>query len=727
MKKTKEELLLYISRLESVIDNLPFEVWYKDESGKYLVVNKKVAEYFGKPKNEIIGKNDFDLYSQDEAEAFISSDRAAIEGALDYYELLMDNDVYDNYKSPVFHENGNLIGTMGFSRKITRSKKETACLAESDRSKSILLSNMPGVVFCCGNDAEYSITNISEDCFELTGYTAAELLAKKPCYYDLILPDYRSALFEKWNTEDESETVSTDEYPIITKSGSIKWIMEQSSWVYDKENRILGSEGFFTDITQRKLAERELKRSEERFRKLFEEAPLGMAIFDALNGDIFQVNARYTEIIGKTKKELLSTNIKDFSYPEEAEEFQYKINLLNSKQITGFSQYKRIIKSDCSVIWGKIIIALLNSQDEYSNPRLLCMLEDVTDRKKAEEDILYLSYYDQLTGLYNRTFYVEELQRIDKEDNLPITLVMADVNGLKLTNDAFGHSAGDHLLRHVANTIREQCRAEDIIARIGGDEFILLLPRTGADQAEKLVERISASIAEDKTHPVVCSVSFGWAVKTEPEEDLGKVYGNAEDRMYRRKLTESAAMRHDTIKRIIRTLSQKYHCEKQHAIRVSRLCAATARALGMISEDVAELRLAGLIHNIGYIGLREELIKKVGSFTDSERAEMERHPEIGYQLLRSVGKYSSIAEYILCHHERMDGTGYPSKTDAEDIPVQSRVIAIASAYDTMTNERNYGRKFTAEEAAEEIRRYSGTQFDRELAEVFIGLLPVSFG
>lgn len=722
MKNTKEELLLYISRLEAAIDHLPFEVWYKDERGKYRVVNKRLQEYFARPKEEILGKNDFDLFPRDKAETFTGSDRAAIKGEIDFYELHMDNEIYEDYKRPVFDESGELAGIAGFSRKVTQSKKETAALADRDQNKSILLSNLPGVVFCCANDKAYTITYLSEGCYDLTGYTAKELLSGKPSYYDLILPEYRSALFEKWNTENESDTVSTDEYPIIVKSGEVKWIMEQSSWVYDSENNILGSEGFFTDITQRKLAENALKRSEERFRNLFEEAPLGMAIFDALNGDILQVNTRYTEILGRSKKELLASNIKDFAYPEESKRFQYSINRLNLKRISRFSQYKRMIRPDCSAVWVNITIALLNSEEEHINPRLLCMLEDVTDRKKAEEEILYLSYYDQLTGLYNRTFYVEELKRIDTKRNLPIAIVMADVNGLKLTNDAFGHTAGDNLLKHIADTIRVHCRADDIIARIGGDEFILLLPRTDWDQAERLVERISTSISEDCNHPVVCSVSFGWAVKTEPEEDIGKIYISAEDRMYRRKLTESTAMRLDTIKRIIRTLAKKYHREKHHAIRVSKLCAATAKALGMISEDIKELRLAGLIHNIGYSGLREELINKAGSFTDQERIELERHPEIGYQLLRSVGKYSSIAEYILYHHERMDGTGYPSKADAEAIPVQSRIIAIADAYAAMTNERNYGRMFTAEEAAEELKRNAGTQFDGEIVRVFVGMV-----
>ena len=142
----------------------------------------------------------------------------------------------------------------------------------------------------------------------------------KPSYNDLILPEYRQALIRKWDSEDESDTISTDEYPINTKSGKIKWVMEQSRRVYDAEHNDIGSEGFITDITQRKLAEKALKQSEERFRTMFEEAPLGMAIFDSLTGDTYQVNTRYAEIVGRTKKKLLSTNILDYSYPEEIEE-----------------------------------------------------------------------------------------------------------------------------------------------------------------------------------------------------------------------------------------------------------------------------------------------------------------------------------------------------------------------------------------------------------------------
>lgn len=493
---------------------------------------------------------------------------------------------------------------------------------------------------------------------------------------------------------------------------------EYTKTVFDKAGNPLGIVGFSGDITLKEKMREALTQSEERFRTIFEEAPLGIGIFDSNTGKAKQVNARFAEIVGRTKRELLSLDWKQYSHPDEIEENLYRFRLLMENKISGFSMEKRFIRPDGEEVWVNLTVAALRPE-EFEEPCHLCMIEDITSRKKAEEEVLYLSYYDQLTGLYNRRFYEEELKRINTSRNLPITLVLADVNGLKLTNDAFGHSLGDSLLREIAEVFKKECRTEDVIARIGGDEFVLLLPKTDENEAQKIIARINNSISQKQKDNIICSVSFGWATKHFLKEDIRKVFMQAEDFMYRRKLAESTSMRSETIKLITKTLYQKHRREQLHCERVSRLCEVIGNAMKMSPDSVRELKMAGLLHDIGKIGIDESLLSKRGKFTEDEWADMKRHPEIGYHILRSVNEFAPIAKYVLHHHERMDGKGYPRQLKADEIPLQSRIIHIADAYDAMTSHRAYRNDLRLSEVIAEFKKNAGSQFDPDILKVFI--------
>ena len=445
---------------------------------------------------------------------------------------------------------------------------------------------------------------------------------------------------------------------------------------------------------------------------------MGIGIFNSGTGTAIQVNARYADIVGRTRGEVLKMDWKQYTHADDIEENTHRLALLAEDKISGFSMNKRYIRPNKEEVWVNMTVTQFRSK-EYTDHNYLCMIEDITARKKAEEEILYLSYYDQLTGLYNRRFYEEELKRINTSRNLPITIVMADVNGLKLTNDAFGHELGDNLLKQIARIFKKECRSEDIIARIGGDEFVFLLPKTDGKEAKKILDRISHAVAEKQRENLICSVSFGWATKHSMTEDIRKVFMRAEDYMYRNKLEESTNMRSETIKLITKTLYQKNRREQLHCERVSKLCELLGNALRMSPEAVKELKMAGLLHDIGKIGIDETLLGKRGKLTESEWADMKRHPEIGYHILRSVNEFAPIAQYVLLHHERVDGKGYPRQLKDEDIPVQSKIISIADAYDAMTSHRSYREDFSLSEVIEELKRNSGTQFDPEILKVFI--------
>ena len=350
---------------------------------------------------------------------------------------------------------------------------------------------------------------------------------------------------------------------------------------------------------------------------------------------------------------------------------------------------------------------------------VVMVFRDFTEEKRKKDEIEYLSYHDQLTGVFNRRYYEEELRRMDNSENLPLSVIMSDVNGLKLTNDAFGHAVGDKLLQAAARVLRSTCRQGDIIARLGGDEFIILLPRTGTMETEKIVSRIRQAISTVEVDSVMLSISFGWDVKVDVSDSIADVIKKAEDNMYTCKLFESPSMRGQTVYTIINTLHEKNVREKNHSERVSRLCELMGHALALNEKGVKELKTAGLLHDIGKVAISEKVLDKVGKLTKDEWEEIKRHPEIGFRILGAVNDMTELASFVLAHHERWDGRGYPKGLSGEGIPLQSRIISIADAYDAMTSERPYRSALPEEVAIAEIMKNAGTQFDPDLARLFV--------
>lgn len=346
------------------------------------------------------------------------------------------------------------------------------------------------------------------------------------------------------------------------------------------------------------------------------------------------------------------------------------------------------------------------------------VFRDFTEKKRKQEEVLYLSYHDHLTGLYNRRFYEEELQRLDTKRNLPITLVMGDVNGLKLINDSFGHAVGDALLKKAAKIITQGCRGDDIITRVGGDEFVIILPKTDAEEAEHIVQRIRELASKEKVESIDISISLGYDTKHDEEEDIHELYKRVEDKMYKSKLYESSSTRSKTIDLIMNTLYAKYRGERAHSKKVSRLCEAMAVQLALDKDSTNQIKLAGLMHDIGKIGIDEKILNSTQDLNANEWKEIKRHSEIGYRALSSANEFSEIANYVLEHQERWDGKGYPKGLQGEEISLQARIIAVADAFDTMTREKPYRKAMTVDEAVREIKKCAGTQFDPEIAEIF---------
>ncbi len=351
------------------------------------------------------------------------------------------------------------------------------------------------------------------------------------------------------------------------------------------------------------------------------------------------------------------------------------------------------------------------------------VFRDYTDKKQKQAEILYLSHHDQLTGLYNRHFFEEELKRLDAKPYLPLSLAMFDVNGLKLTNDAFGHQMGDKLLQIVAQTIKSICREDDIISRIGGDEFIMLLPKTSYIETETIIKRIYREFEQVSFNDIVISVSVGWETKDSNKQNIMEIYARAEESMYRKKLIESQSMRNKTIQVILRTLNETNQRERIHSENVSKISRKIGEVLNLDQELLREIEMVGRLHDIGKIAIDNNLLNKPDKLTSPEYEVVKRHTEIGYHILKSADAYSSISDYVLSHHERWDGAGYPRGIKGKEIPLVSRIITIADAFEAMTAERTYRKTISKEEAFHELKRCAGTQFDPDIIQALCETLP----
>jgi diguanylate cyclase (GGDEF)-like protein/PAS domain S-box-containing protein len=347
-------------------------------------------------------------------------------------------------------------------------------------------------------------------------------------------------------------------------------------------------------------------------------------------------------------------------------------------------------------------------------------IRDIGDRKKAEEELKYLSTHDTLTGLYNRAYFEEELRRLEKSHFFPVSFVICDLDGLKVVNDALGHERGDELLRRAAAAIAACLRASDVVARVGGDEFVVLLPGTDRKGAEAVAERILAEVEEDNlSHPELpLSLSIGTAAAQDASVSLWSVYKEADDAMYRDKLARGREPRLAVLRVLKAVLAEK----DLHSERLREMACALGEAVGLSREEMDRLCLLVEVHDIGKLGVPRHILLKPGTLSTEEWKEVKRHPEIGYRIALSSPELASVADLILQCRERWDGTGYPQGLRGEEIHLLCRILAVVEAYEVMTTDRPYRRALSHQEAVAELKRGAGRQFDPKLVEIFLGLI-----
>lgn len=334
-----------------------------------------------------------------------------------------------------------------------------------------------------------------------------------------------------------------------------------------------------------------------------------------------------------------------------------------------------------------------------------------------------ISKHDYLTGVYNRFYYEKLLKELDNQTSYPLSVIVGDVNGLKIVNDSFGHIEGDHLLVSIVNIIKDSIAENHEVSRWGGDEFVILMPNTTEVEANQVVIDITLKCNQTKLkNNIVPSISLGIATKHDAKSKILHVLKQAEDLMYRNKLSSGKSVRSNLIAILENALLERSLETLNHTQNMETFSLMLSNQLDLSQSEKDELKVIAKLHDIGKIGISDKILLKQGKLTPEEFNIIKKHPEIGYRILVSIEELSHVASGVLYHHEKWDGTGYPQGLKGEEIPLLSRIVTIADSYEVMTNGRVYKGAISKEEAIEELKRCSGTQFDPSLIPIFVDIV-----
>lgn len=369
---------------------------------------------------------------------------------------------------------------------------------------------------------------------------------------------------------------------------------------------------------------------------------------------------------------------------------------------------------------------------EHFDLRFTCCTPDIfmliarnlSELKQHEKRVAYLTNYDQFTGLYNKDNIRQVVQDIIDTECFPSHVIIADIVGLKIINSSFGYRTGDLFITEFASVLKKFKTMNTELGYIGAGSFLIVIKNSTEDVCNKFIKEVKDACNNQKYNELTITAAFGMYCIEDTKDTVDIALYKSEERVADKKVKEYSDVHVTTIEIINRTLQAKSPREQYHSERVAELAKKFASAYGLTEIEQNNIYTAGLLHDIGKIGIPENILDKPGKLTDEEYFEMKKHPQIGYEILEASGNMKNIANIIVAHHERWDGKGYPNGLKGTEIHLKARMIGIIDAFDAMVSDRSYRKGMPVEVAVEEIRRCAGAQFDPDLVEIFINKVIV---
>jgi len=689
---------------------------------RFLYVNKKYCEIVGYEEEELLKLKFSDITHPDDIDISISSVKPLIEGTLNTFStekryVKKDGSIIwvDLKTSLIRSDEGQALYFSSFIQDISDRKATEEALIESlkrlDRAERA--SHLGSWELDLLNDEVIW----SDEYYRICGFTKQIDIPSIELVIERVHPEDRSKVISAIDSAKNSGIPYNMEIRILYPDGTHRHVNSIGELVFNEDNKPIKLIGSYLDITERKNVSDELNKALRFNKDIISNVNEGIIVYDE-NLKYVVWNPFMEKISGRKAVDVIGLT------PEENVPQLVKLGLVDTLKLalkgqatttTDVPYFFSNKNSDGFVTFS--CGPMFNDEGEIVG--VIATTQDITDRRLAEERVLFNSNHDSLTGLFNRRYFDEVFDKLYSSNEVPISIIIGDVNGLKLSNDIFGHICGDIVLKKIGKIMKSELGEGNCVARISGDEFVAVLVGVTFIEANKLTENIRKRCKEETTDEINLNISFGVETKTETSQNLLKCYHLAEERMYTSKLLEGKNIRSSIIENLRVVLEEKTGETRSHCERMAKTAEKLGVDLGLQRYEIENLKLLAILHDIGKTAIPDNILLKPGALDDEEMTKIKKHSELGYRIANNLPELVIISNGILCHHERWDGAGYPQGLKEEEIPLNARIVSIVDAYDAMTNDRPYRKAMSNEVALEEIRRCAGTQFDPEIVEIFL--------